>query len=130
MKVILFDGFCNLCNGVVNWLIDHDKKDQFKFATLQSNYGKQKVEEMSLRHNYMGTIILVDESKTYTHSDAVIQILKLTGGIYSLAMVISIIPKFIRNFLYKIVADNRYHWFGKCESCRVPTSELKEKFLE
>ncbi len=130
MKVILFDGVCNLCNSSINWIIDHDKKNLFKFASLQSAYGQQKVKELNLEDDYMGTVILEDDGKSFTHSDAVLQIAKHIGGIYSLAVVFYIVPRFIRNFFYKLIADNRYKWFGKKESCRIPTPELKSKFLE
>ncbi len=130
MQVILFDGVCNLCNGSVNWLIDHDKKNQFKYASLQSAYGQSVVKKLGLEDNYMGTVILEDDGKGYTHSDAVLQIARDLGGIYSLAVVFYIVPKFIRNFFYKLVADNRYKWFGKQESCRIPSPELKSKFLD
>lgn len=130
MKVILFDGVCNLCNSSVNWIMDHDKQNQFKFASLQSNYGQNKVKELSLEDNYMGTVIFENNGKAYTHSDAILQIAKQIGGIYSLVSVFYIVPAFIRNFFYKIVANNRYKWFGKKESCRIPTPELKSKFLE
>ena len=130
MKVILFDGVCNLCNASINWVIDHDKKNLFKFASLQSVYGQKKVAELGLSGDYMGTVVLEDESKGYTRSAAVLQIARHIGGIYSLAVIFFIIPPFIRDFFYKIVANNRYKWFGKQESCRIPTPELRSKFLE
>ena len=130
MKLILFDGVCNLCNAAVNWVIDHDKKDLFKFASLQADFGKRKMKEIGLGNKYMDTIVFMDEEKFFTQSDAVLHILKYTGGIYSLAVVFFIVPKFIRDFVYKFIANHRYQWFGKREICRVPTPELKAKFLE
>lgn len=130
MKTILFDGVCNLCNSSVNWVIDHDKKGVFTFASLQSDYGKKRVKELGLGDKYMNTIILDDEGIAFTQSIAVIQILRHLGGIYSAAVIFFIIPGFIRNFVYNVVANNRYKWFGKRDSCRVPTPELKAKFLE
>ena len=130
MKVILFDGVCNLCNASVNWIIDHDKKNQFKFASLQSAYGQSKVEELGLQNNYMDTFIFEDNGKAYLRSGAALQVLTQLGGIYSVAIVFYIVPGFIRDFFYKLVANNRYKWFGKKETCRIPTPELKSKFLE
>jgi predicted DCC family thiol-disulfide oxidoreductase YuxK len=130
MKVILFDGVCNLCNSSVNWVIDHDKKNQFKFAALQSAYGQKKVADLGLSDNYMGTVVLEDDGKGFMRSDAVLEIARHIGGIYSAAVIFYIVPRFIRDFIYKIVADNRYRWFGKTESCRIPTPELKSKFLD
>ena len=130
MKVILFDGVCNLCNSSVNWIIDHDKQNQFKFASLQSVYGQNTVKQLGLQDNYMSTVVFEDNGKAYLRSDAALQILKQLGGVYSLAVVFYIVPSFVRDFFYKIVANNRYKWFGKKESCRIPTAELKSKFLE
>lgn len=130
MRVILFDGVCNLCNGYVNWMIDHDLKNQFKFASLQSDYGQQKVAELGLQGDYLNTIVYYENGRGYTHSSAVLRILKQLGGIYSLLSIFLLVPPFIRNFVYNLVARNRYNWFGKRESCRIPTPELKARFLE
>jgi predicted DCC family thiol-disulfide oxidoreductase YuxK len=130
MKVILFDGVCNLCNSSVNWVIDHDKKNVFKLSSLQSDFGKRRTKELGLGENYMDTIVLDDEGKVYTQSDAIIKILQYTGGIYSASSVFLITPKFIRDSIYRWVARNRYRWFGKRDTCRVPTPELKSRFLE
>jgi len=130
MKVILFDGVCNLCNASVNWLIYHDKKNMFKYSSLQSTFGQRAIQQRNLTGNYMDTVVFIDEGKVYIRSDAALQILKYTGGIYSLAVVFFIVPRFVRDFFYRIVANNRYRWFGKQESCRVPTPELKSKFLD
>jgi predicted DCC family thiol-disulfide oxidoreductase YuxK len=130
MQVVLFDGVCNLCNGYVNWLIDHDKNNLFKFASLQSNAGKKLVNQLGLQGNYLDTIVLYDNGKGYTHSTAVLRILKQLNGIYSLAVIFFIVPAYIRNKVYNMVARNRYKWFGKRDTCRVPTPELKNRFLE
>ncbi len=130
MKVILFDGVCNLCNNSVNWIIYHDKQNQFKFASLQSVYGQNTVKQLGLQDDYMSTVVFEDNGKAYLRSDAALQILKQLGGVYSLASVFYVVPSFVRDFFYKIVANNRYKWFGKKESCRIPTPELKSKFLE
>lgn len=128
--MILFDGVCNLCNSSVNWVIDHDKQQQFKFSALQSTFGKKKVADARLTENYLNTIVYVDEQAIYTKADAVLRILKQMGGIYSLAVIFFVIPSLFRNYLYDIVAANRYKWFGKRDSCRVSTPELKARFIE
>jgi predicted DCC family thiol-disulfide oxidoreductase YuxK len=130
MKTILFDGVCNLCNSSVNWVIDHDKNNVFTFSSLQSDYGKKRAKEMGLGEDYIDTIVLDDEGKPYTESDAVFKVLRYIGGIYAASSVFLIVPKFIRNYVYRIVARNRYKWFGKRDVCRVPTADLKAKFLE
>jgi predicted DCC family thiol-disulfide oxidoreductase YuxK len=130
MKVLLFDGVCNLCNAWVNWVIDHDKKNLFKFAALQSAFGQQRVKDLNLEAKYLDTVILDDEGKVYTESDVALEVARHIGGVYTLAVALYIFPRFIRNFVYRIIARNRYRWFGKQESCRVPTPELKAKFLD
>lgn len=130
MKVILFDGVCNLCNSSVNWVIDRDHSNQFKFSALQSAYGKRVVEKFQLQGDFMDTVLLVDSDKVWQRSDAALQILKSLGGVYSVAAIFFLVPAFIRNMVYNYVARNRYRWFGKQDVCRVPTPELKAKFLE
>jgi predicted DCC family thiol-disulfide oxidoreductase YuxK len=129
MLVVLFDGVCNLCNSSVNWIIDHDKEGKFKFASLQSVYGQNVVKQFNLTGEYMDTVLLLDGDKLYKRSEAVLRIAKHIGGIYSLVYVFIIVPAFIRNFFYNFVARNRYRWFGKQDACRIPTPELKAKFL-
>lgn len=130
MQVVLFDGVCNLCNSYVNWLIDHDRKNIFKFAALQSETGKKLVDQLGLKGNYLDTIIFYNNGKGYTHSTAVLHIVKQLGGVYRFAAVFLLVPPFIRNAVYNLVARNRYRWFGKRNTCRIPTPELKARFLE
>lgn len=130
MVVVLFDGVCNLCNSSVNWIIDHDKKNEFRFASLQSEYGQRMVQQYNISGNYMDTVVLIKNDRAYLRSAAVLQVLRGIGGIYSLAMVFYIFPAFIRDVVYNFIAKNRYRWFGKQESCRIPTPELKAKFID
>lgn len=129
MLVVLFDGVCNLCNSSVNWIIDHDKEGKFKFASLQSVYGQNVVKQFNLTGEYMDTVLLLDDDKLYKRSEAVLRIAKHIGGIHTLAYVFIIIPAFVRDMFYNFVARNRYRWFGKQDACRIPTPELKAKFL-
>ena len=128
MKVILFDGVCNLCNGSVNWVIDRDKKNQFKFSALQSDFAKKRLSEIGY-HDYMDSIVLDDDGKIFTESDAALKVLTYLGGIYSASIAFWIVPKFLRNAIYRFIAKNRYKWFGKRDACRIPTPELLQKFL-
>lgn len=130
MGVVLFDGVCNLCNSSVNWIIDHDKKNEFRFASLQSEYGRRMVQQYNISGNYMDTVVLIKNDRAYLRSAAVLQVLRGIGGIYSLALVFYIFPAFIRDVVYNFIAKNRYRWFGKQESCRIPTPELKAKFID
>lgn len=125
--IILFDGVCNFCNGSVNFIIERDKKDHFKFAPLQSEIGQEFVEKFDL--GAIDSIILIENDMAYTHSTAALKIAKSLGGILSAAYVFIIIPKPIRDFFYKLFAKNRYKFFGKTEECMIPTPEVRAKFL-
>lgn len=130
MEVILFDGVCNLCNNTVNWIISHDKKNRFKFASLQSDYGRHVIEQFNITAHYPDTIVLLDNDKVYLRSVAVLRILKDLGGFYNLVHIFIIIPSPVLDFFYNIVAKYRYSWFGKRTVCRVPEASLKQKFIE
>jgi len=128
-KIILFDGVCNLCNASVNFVIKRDENDVFRFAALQSEIGKKYVSKFNIDPSETDSIILIDNDKCYVKSTAALHISKAMSGGYPLLFGFIIIPTFIRNWVYDYVAKNRYKWYGKKESCMVPTQELKGKFL-
>jgi predicted DCC family thiol-disulfide oxidoreductase YuxK len=127
--ILLFDGVCNLCNASVNFVIKRDTHNRFLFASLQSETGKQLVKKFSLSES-LDSFVLIENGIAYTRSIAALRVLKKLGGIWSLSFVFMIVPSFIRNGVYNFVSRNRYRWFGKKESCMIPTAELKKKFLE
>ena len=129
-KIILFDGVCNLCNSTVQKVIENDAKNQFKFASLQSEFGQKFLEKNKLSKDEFNSMILVDGEKFYTRSDAALRIGKELKGLYKLSGLLFAFPKFIRNSVYDFVSRNRYKWFGKQESCWLPIPELKEKFIQ
>jgi len=129
-KIVLFDGVCNLCDGAVQFIIKHDKKDIFRFVSLQSELGKEICNYIGVDQNKIDSIILYNPSVAYYYkSTAVIEIGNDLGGIYSLISAFKILPEKLRNYLYDYIAKNRYKWYGKKESCMIPTPELKAKFL-
>ena len=128
-SIILFDGVCNLCNSSVNFIIDHDKKNDFRFASLQSEAGQDLLKKFHLNVKDFDSIILIENGKHYQRSSAVLKIVKKFPGLWKLLYLFIIFPPPVRDFVYDIIAANRYKWFGKKDSCRVPTPELKEKFL-
>ena len=128
-KIILFDGVCNLCNATVNFVIKRDKNGVFRFAALQSEIGKELALEFNIDTSQSDSIILIDNEKCYIKSSAALHISKQLSGGYPLLFGFMIIPTFIRNWVYDFVARNRYQWYGKRESCMVPTKKMKEKFL-
>ena len=129
-KIILFDGVCNLCNGAVQFIIKHDKKDIFRFVALQSDLGIEICNYIGIDRTKIDSIILYNPGVAYYYkSSAVLEIGNELGGIYSLVSIFKILPERIRNYIYDYIAKNRYKWYGKKESCMIPTPELKAKFL-
>ncbi len=129
--LILFDGICNLCNNSVNYIIRKDKKNRFVFAAIQSEIGGKIINELNIDTSKTDSIILLrNESEYYFKSTAALKIAKDLQFPTNLAIVFLVIPAFIRNWVYDIIARNRYKWYGKREACMIPTPELKAKFLE
>ena len=127
--VILFDGVCNLCNGVVNFVIRHDSKNIFRFATLQSETGRQLLNQYHFTSPDLRSFILIDNAIVYEKSSAAFHVLKYLPWYWKVFRVFGIIPLFIRNGVYDFVARNRYKWFGRKEVCMIPTPAIKQKFL-
>jgi predicted DCC family thiol-disulfide oxidoreductase YuxK len=129
-KIILFDGVCNLCNSAVQFIIKHDKKDVFRFVALQSELGQEILRHIGIDPNNIDSIVLYEPGVAYYYkSSAALEIAKSLDGFFSLGIIFKIIPTGIRNHLYDYIAKNRYKWYGKRESCMIPTPELKAKFL-
>ena len=127
--VILFDGVCNLCTGSVQYVIKHDPKRLFRFASLQSEFGQKILSDHQLPANTFNSFILLDDKKIYTRSTAALLVAKRLKGIMKLLYVFMIVPTFIRDAVYNIVAKNRYRWFGKKTECWLPTPELNSLFI-
>ena len=130
-QLILFDGVCNLCSASVQFIIKRDKKDVFRYASLQSDLGEQFIKERNIDTTKVDSIILVEPGKAYhVKSSAAIRIAKHLGAAWPLLQIFLILPSFLRNFFYDIIAKNRYKWFGRQDACWLPTPELKAKFLD
>ncbi len=128
--VILFDGVCNLCSGAVQFVVKYDPKHQFRFASLQSELGKQILAEYKLNTPDIDSIILWEEGKVSIKSTAALKIAKKLNGLLPILYGFIIIPTFLRNAVYDWVAKNRYKWFGKKEVCWIPSKELSALFLD
>ncbi len=128
--VLFFDGVCNLCNGAIQFVIKHDKQQKLLFASLQSEAGKKAISGVTAQYQYYpDSLLLFYKGKYYIQSDAVLRTAKLMGGAWSAFYVFIIIPRFIRDGLYRFVSRNRYKWYGKRDACMIPTPELKARFL-
>lgn len=127
-SIVLFDGECNFCNSSVNFIIRHDKKDQFRFAAIQSETGKSLIKKYHISEA-IDSIILIEKDKIYLRSTAVLRISKHLNGIYPLLYVFIVVPSFLRDLLYDIIAKNRRKWFRKKETCLIMSEEKKAKFI-
>ena len=127
--VVLFDGVCNLCNGAVNFIIDRDKQQQFRFASLQSEAGEKLLKQYALPNIYLRSLVLVERQKVFTKSTAALKIARRLDGLWPLCYIFIIFPPVIRDFFYDIVGRNRYRFFGKSDGCRYPTAADRDRFI-
>lgn len=128
-KIILFDGVCNLCESSVQFIIKHDSKDVFRFASLQSEIGQQIKEYIGVSQQNLDSIILyVPGEAYYLKAEAAIQIAKELNSWHKIIGYLSFTGK-LGNFIYDYVASNRYKWYGKKDQCMLPSTELLNKFL-
>ena len=129
-KIILFDGVCNLCNGSVLFILEREKFSVLQFASIQSETGKELLKKYGLPPDYNQAVVLIDSGKIYLGSTAA---LKIGQGLRFPWSVMSslglIVPKFVRDWVYKQIAKYRYRWFGKREVCMIPTEGLKSRFI-
>ncbi|RZL44457.1 MAG: DUF393 domain-containing protein [Pedobacter sp.] len=128
--VILFDGLCNLCNGAVQFTIKRDKQNLFRFASLQSDYAAEKIAPFNITAENLESFILLENNKVYLRSTAALRVAKKLNGLWPLLYGFIIVPRFIRDAVYNYIAKNRYKWWGKQETCWVPTPALKNKFYD
>ncbi|HLO29228.1 MAG TPA: thiol-disulfide oxidoreductase DCC family protein [Anaerolineales bacterium] len=129
-RIILFDGVCNLCNGSVIFVLQRERKPTFKFASIQSEAGKELLEWYGFPPGYNQAVILLEHGRVYLGSTAALKIgqqLKFPWSL--LAYAGFIVPKFIRDWVYDQIARHRYQWFGKRDVCMTPTENLKTRFL-
>lgn len=128
--ILFFDGVCNLCNGYVNWVIKRDPSALVSFSSIQSEHAKNMLKKHPSYDKSKDTIYYLKNDTLYYYSDAPLELVKDIGGIYRALYVFKIIPRFIRDSMYKWVAKNRYRIFGKKETCMVPKPEWKIRFLD
>ncbi|WP_159947493.1 thiol-disulfide oxidoreductase DCC family protein [Polaribacter septentrionalilitoris] len=130
-KIILFDGVCNLCNDSVLKVIKNDTKNTFLFTALQSDSGQKIINHLKIDISKIDSIILYEPGVSYEiKSTAALKIMNDFGGFWKITQIFWVLPETFRNVIYDFIAKNRYKWFGKKESCMIPTPELKAKFLE
>jgi len=128
-SIILFDGVCNFCNYWVNFTIDRDEKNIYKFATLQSEQGQILLQQYNLNPTKIDSFILIRGENVFTKSTAALRISRTLSGPVKIIYPFIFLPKFLRDFIYGLIGKNRYKLFGKRDVCRVPSEKEKEKFL-
>lgn len=127
--LLLFDGVCNLCNASVDFVIRRDSKRRFRFASLQSDVGQRILQEHGLSHTEFDSVLYLRNGVLHTKSGAALRISARLDGLWPMFAVFMVIPPFLRDAVYSWIARNRYAWFGKRETCRVPTAEERSLFL-
>lgn len=128
--VVLFDGVCNFCNGWVKFIIQRDPLGHLHFASLQSDVAKEIMKKQGIAEMNLNSIVLIDGEQHYTESTAILQIVKRLSGPWKGLYGLTLIPRPIRDFVYRKFAKYRYKMFGVEDSCMLPTPEIRERFLE
>lgn len=128
-QIVLFDGVCNFCDSTINFVIDKDPKGVFNYASLQSKEGEKLLIKFGLDTKDYDSFVLVDGEQFYTKSSAALRVAKQLGGLWPILYGFMIVPKFIRDGVYSLVAKNRYKWFGQKDECMIPSPEVRERFI-
>lgn len=128
--IIVFDAQCLLCNGWVKFLLRHDAKGVFRFASIQGTQGARLLAEAGLKVEGLETLLLVDDEGSWQHTEAILRILRGLGWPWRLALVLRIVPAAWRDAAYRLIARNRYRWFGRSDVCLMPTPEVRARFLD
>ena len=130
-SIVLIDGVCHLCQGLVRFIIPRDPAGKFMFASLQSETAQKLIDSkgIKLEHGHLSTVVLLEKGVYYTESAAVLRIARGLRFPWPVAYGFVLVPSPLRNALYRFVARNRYRWFGQDEQCLIPTPDIKRRFL-
>ncbi|MDP2385891.1 MAG: thiol-disulfide oxidoreductase DCC family protein [Bacteroidota bacterium] len=129
-ELVLFDGVCNFCDSSVQFVIRKERKPTLKFASLQSPTGQNLLKKFNLNPVEIDSVVFVSGEKVYIKSTAALHLVKRLKGLYPLLFGFIIVPPFIRNAVYDWIARNRYKWYGKKDSCMIPTPEIRARFVD
>ena len=128
--LLLFDGVCHLCDASVRFILRRDPAGRIKFAPIQSPLGRELYTQNGLDPAAPNAMLFLTPTGAFRASDAALEIARTLGGAWQLALIFKPLPRALRDTVYYFIARNRYRWFGKDESCMMPTAELKERMLE
>ena len=129
MPILLFDGHCNLCNTWVQFIVKRDSAGAIRFASLQSGAGRRMLEEHKIDANYIDSLVFFEEGSFYVSSTAALRTLSYLDGWQKHLIFLAVVPRSLRDLVYRFIARNRYKWFGRREQCMIPTTELSKRFL-
>lgn len=127
--IVLYDGVCNYCNALANYIIRHDPDKRFRFAALQSAKGQELLRQHGLPPT-LDSVVFIEDGKAHIKSDATIRIAPHLTGAAKLAVLLRIVPRFVRNWFYDFIAKHRYQWWGKQDQCIIPSQEVRDRFLD
>ena len=127
--LILFDGVCNLCNALVQFVIRHDPKGKFHFAAIQSDIGRKIFQKYGLDSADLQTFVFISDNQVFLRSSAAIEVVSRFGGAWRMFAIFWLVPRLVRDAVYSTIARNRYRWFGRKDTCMIPTPEIEKRFL-
>ena len=128
-NLVLFDGVCNLCNALVQFVIRHDPKAKFRFAAIQSDIGRTIFQKYGMDPVDLQTFVFISDNQVFLRSSAAIAVASRFGGAWRMCAIFWLIPRFVRDAVYSAIAKNRYRWFGRKETCMIPTPGIEKRFL-
>ena len=129
MPILLFDGHCNLCNAWVQFIVKRDSAGTIRFASLQSGAGRRLLEEHKIDENYIESLVFFEEERFSMSSTAALRTLSYLDDWQKHLIFLTVVPRSLRDLVYRFIARNRYKWFGRREQCMIPTTELSKRFL-
>ena len=127
--IVLFDGVCNLCAASIQFIIKRDRTDYFSFCSMQSQTGQALLREQGIDPKAMDTFVVIDNGRSFTKSTAALYVATRLKGLWPILFVFYLLPRWLRDCCYDVIASNRYRWFGKTDYCMLPTKGLMAKFL-
>jgi predicted DCC family thiol-disulfide oxidoreductase YuxK len=128
-RIILFDGVCHFCDGAVQFIIKRDPDARFLFAPLQSSYGQDFLRQQGLPTDTFSSMMYIKGDRVYTKSTAALKIVRELNGFWPLIYIFILIPNPLRDAVYERIAQNRYKWFGKKDTCTIPSPDIRKRFL-
>ena len=129
MPILLFDGHCNLCNAWIQFIVKRDSAGTIRFASLQSGAGRRILEEHKIDENYIESLVFFEEERFSVSSTAALRTLSYLDSWQKHLIFLAVVPRSLRDLVYRFIAGNRYKWFGRREQCMIPTTELSKRFL-